>query len=76
MSLRPLDTTPEALERQRSALESLGPEGRLRAAIEMSESARALHLARLRSRDPEASERQLVARLVARVHGVRLDAPQ
>lgn len=73
MSLRPVDTTRDALAAQRAALARLGPEGRVRAALEMSESIRAVRLAGLRSRHPDASEPELVRRFVADVHGVRLD---
>lgn len=73
MSLRPLDTTPDALEAQRAALARLGPEGRFRAALEMSESVRAVRLAGLRSRHPDAPEAELTARYVADAHGIRLD---
>lgn len=76
MTLRPADTTPEALEAQRSALADLGPEGRVRAALEMSESIRNVRLAGLRSRHPDASERELVARYIAEVHGVGPDQPE
>lgn len=73
MSLRPLDTSPDALEVQRSALAGLGPEGRVRAALEMSDAARSIRIAGLRARHPDASERELVARFIAEVHGVRPD---
>lgn len=73
MTLRPADTTPEVLEAQRAALADLGPEGRVRAALEMSESIRNVRLAGLRSRHPEASERELMARYIAEVHGVGPD---
>lgn len=72
MTHRPLDTAPDALELQRSVLEALGPEARVRAAIEMSESIRSVRLAGLQARHPEASERQLVARFIDQVHGVQL----
>jgi hypothetical protein len=74
MVQRPLDTSPEALERQRIALEKLGPEARVRAAIEMSESMRRVTLAGLRADCPDASEEALVTRFVDRVHGVQLDS--
>ncbi len=76
MSLRPLDTTDQALTAQRSALSKLGADRRLRAALEMSESVRRLRLAGLRSRHPDASPRDLVARFVAEAHGVRFGAPE
>ncbi len=71
MSLRPLDTSLDALAAQRSALAGLGPEGRVRAALEMSDAVRGIRISGLRSRHPDASERELVARFIAEVHGVR-----
>lgn len=71
--LGPLDTSADSLEAQRQALADLGPEGRVRAALEMSESIRRVRLSGLRSRHPEASERELVALFIAEAHGVRLD---
>lgn len=73
MSLRPLDTSADALEAQRSALARLGPEGRVRAALGMSESIRRVRLSGLRSHHPGVSERELVALFIAEAHGVRLD---
>lgn len=73
MSLRPLDTSPDALAVQRSALAALGPEGRVRAALEMSDAARSIRISGLRAHHPRASERELVARFIAEVHGVRTD---
>lgn len=69
MSLRPLDTTANALSVQRSALRGLGPEGRLRAALEMSDAVRSIRLSGIRSRHPGASEREAIARFIAQVHG-------
>jgi len=73
MSLRPLDTTADAIRAQRSALGRMGPEARVRAALAMSESIHNLRLSGLRSRHPEVPERELVARFIAQVHGVRPD---
>lgn len=70
MSLRPLDTTPAALEAQRAALSRLGGEGRVRAALEMSDSIRRVRLSGLRSRHPDATEGELVARFISEAHGV------
>lgn len=74
MSLRPLDTTPDALAAQRSALAELDPEARVRAALEMSDSIRRVLLSGLRSRHPDVSERELVAHFIEEAHGVRPDA--
>lgn len=76
MSIRPLDTADDALKVQRSALSELGADQRLRTALEMSEAVRHLRLAGLRSRHPDATEPELVARFVAEAHGVRLEAPE
>jgi len=51
----------------------MGPEARVRAALEMSDSIRGLRLSGLRSRHPEVSERELVARFIAEMYGVRPD---
>jgi hypothetical protein len=69
----PLDTASEALEMQRRAWARLGPEGRLNAALELSEAVRAIRLAGLRSRMPEASESDLVRRFIAETHGIYLE---
>lgn len=74
MSIRRLDTTADALEAQRSALGRLGPEGRVRAALDMSDSIRGIRLSGLRSRYPGASDRELILRLIAELHGVRPDS--
>ena len=69
---RPMDTAPEAWRRQVAALERLGPEGRVRAAIELSEAVRAIQLEGIRARHPGWSRREAVRHLVERLHGVRL----
>ena len=74
MSIRRLDTTADALEAQRSAHGRLGPEGRVRAALDMSDSIRGIRLSGLRARYPGASDRELILRLTAELHGVRMDA--
>lgn len=73
MNIRPLDTTEDALQAQRSALSKLGPEARVRAALEMSDAARRIRVSGLRSRRPGVGRRELMARYIAEVHGVRLD---
>lgn len=69
MSLRPLDTTPAALSAQRFALGKLGPEARVRAALEMSDAMRSIRLSGIRSRHPEANEREAIAQFIGQVHG-------
>lgn len=73
MTLRALDTTPDARKAQQTALARLGPEGRLRAALEMSESVRRIRLAGLRARHPDVSHEDLVACFIADVHDARVD---
>lgn len=73
MSLRPLDTTTAAWKAQRSAFGKLGPEGRLRAALEMSDAMRRIRLSGIRSRNSEATEREAVSRFIARAHGTGRD---
>ena len=70
MSLRPLDTTADAWSVQRSALGKMGPDGRVRAALEMSDVVRRVHLSGIRSRHPDATEREAIARFIAKVHGI------
>ena len=65
MDERALDTTPEAHRVQRAALAELGPEGRFRAALAMSESVRRVVLSGLRRRHPDASDHELAARFAA-----------
>lgn len=69
MNARPLDTSPDALEAQRSAFADLGPDARFRAALEMSEAVRQIRLSGLRERHPDASERELLDRFVEQLHG-------
>lgn len=73
MSLRPLDTTTTAWKAQRSAFGKLGPEGRLRAALEMSDAMRRIRLSGIRSRHPEATEREAISRFIAGAHGTNRD---
>jgi hypothetical protein len=71
-ALRPRDTSPEAWERQMRAFEKLGPEGRVRVALELSEAVRTIQLEGIRSRNPGWSEEEAVRHLVATLHGVEL----
>jgi len=67
--MRALDTTSEADEAQASIQRRLGPEGRLKVAIEMSEIARRLARAGLRARHPELAQGALDARLIRDHYG-------
>jgi hypothetical protein len=72
MSSRPLDTAPAVWSRYEAVLDGLDGPGRLRAAVELSEAVRELRLAGIRSRHPDFSAREAVARLVAEDYGVEL----
>ena len=72
MSSRPLDTTPASWSRHEAVLDCLGGPGRLAAALELSDAVRAIRLAGIRSRHPELSQKEAVARLVAEEYGVEL----
>ena len=61
-----LDTDPRFAAAQRAAWERLGPEGRLKLALEMSEFVRKLALVGLRARHPGWSDAEL-RREVARM---------
>jgi hypothetical protein len=54
----PLDTTPEAAALQLQAYREMGPGGRLRIALELSDFTHALAVAGIRRRHPELSEEQ------------------
>jgi hypothetical protein len=67
--MRALDTTADADEAQASIQRRLGPEGRLKVAMEMSEIARRLARAGLRARHPELAQGALDARLIRDHYG-------
>lgn len=70
MDFEPRDTADSARDVQVRAHERLGPEGRLRVALDLSEAVRDLRLAGLRSVMPEASEAELIRLFIAEVHGL------
>lgn len=70
---RPLDTTPEAWARQREAIRRLGPEGRVAAAIEMSEAVREIRIDGLLARHPGWSRADAVRYIVREL--LRAEAP-
>ena len=74
MNFEPRDTSDSARDIQAQAHEKLGPEGRLRVAIDLSEAVRELRLAGLRSVTPGASDSELVRLFVAEVHGLSPEA--
>jgi hypothetical protein len=51
MSTRPIDTTAEGWVIQQDALKQLGPEGRVRTAIELSEAVREMQIQGLLARN-------------------------
>ena len=69
MSSRPLDTAPVAWSHYEAVLD--GP-ARFRAAMELSEAVRELRLAGIRSRHPELTHEEVVARLMWEDRGVEL----
>ncbi len=74
MSIRPRDTTPEAWSEQLAALERLGPEGRVRVALDLSEAVRSIELAGILARNPGWETADAVRHLVSSRYGVRLPA--
>ena len=70
MDFEPRDTSPTARSIQDQAHVRLGPEGRLRVALELSEAVRDLRLAGLRSIAPEASDAELVRIFISETHGI------
>jgi hypothetical protein len=71
MALEPLDTSVTAQDLQEQAHIRLGPEGRLRIALDLSEAVRDLRLAGLRSSEPDVSEAELVRRFIRETHGLK-----
>lgn len=61
---RPGDTTPDAWAAQSAALDRLGPEGRVRAAIDLSESVRSIQLEGMLARNPDWDASDAVRHLV------------
>jgi hypothetical protein len=65
----PRDTTKEAAALQLEIHRKLGPEGRLKLAIEMSELTRALAMAGLRKRRPDLGPDELHRELILQLYG-------
>lgn len=72
-AMRPLDTTAEADELQLSIQRRLGPAGRLKLAVQMSDLARKLARAGLRARKPELGEAAVDALLLREHYGVDVE---
>jgi hypothetical protein len=69
-----LDTTPEAARVQASIIRSLGHEGRLRLACQMSVTVRDLARSRIRGKRPDWTEAQILDALLFELYGYRRDA--
>lgn len=65
MSSKPLDTTPEAWAAQRRALARMDPDTRVRVALDLSDSVRAIQIEGLCARNPGWTERDAVRHIVA-----------
>ncbi len=74
VGVRPHDTSPEALARQRAAFKRMTPAERFEAAVEMSEAVRALAEAGIRRRHPDFSDEQVRVALVEIILGPELAA--
>jgi hypothetical protein len=70
MAIEPMDTSVTAQDLQEQAHIRLGPEGRLRIALDLSEAVRDLRLAGIRSSYPDASEAELIRRFLFETHGL------
>jgi hypothetical protein len=69
---RPADTSRSAASAQRAAFESLGPEGRLAAALEMSEEMRRTLEDGVRSRAPDAGDEWVRSEVFRLLYGAAL----
>jgi hypothetical protein len=72
----PNDTSPDIWDMQVAVYDRLGPEGRIRAAIELSESVRSVLVAGIRSRHPGWTDEDVVHHVVATQYGVDLPRPR
>ena len=72
MTSRPLDTSEASWSQYEKVLDQMDGPARLHAAVELSEAVHEIRLAGIRSRHPELTDREVVARLVAEDHGVQL----
>jgi hypothetical protein len=69
---RPLDTTPEAWSEQKAVMRRLGPEGRVRLAIELSDAVRSIQISGILARHPGWTHADAVRHLVKTLYGVTL----
>ena len=65
----PLDTTADAAALHEESLRQLGPAGRLRIALELSDLTHAMAVAGIRRRHPELSEEEARRRLAEILYG-------
>jgi hypothetical protein len=72
MTSRPLDTSAASWSQYEAVLDQMDGPARLHAAVELSEALHEIRLAGIKSRHPELTDREVVARLVAEDHGVQL----
>jgi hypothetical protein len=66
------DTTPEAAGVQLALMRQMGPERRLRMALEASETVRGLFESGVRSRNPDMSDREIKREVGRLLYGVEL----
>ena len=66
--MRALDTTPQAAAIQEEAYRRMGPMGRLKVALELSDFVRSLAMAGIRQRHPEYTADQLAEALLYEVY--------
>ena len=67
-----LDTHPDAAPAQHMAHRSLGPAGRVRIALEMSDEAREVSRAGIRARHPEYDHEEVESALLRLIYGDEL----
>lgn len=72
MRSRPRDTAPASWAQYEMVLDEMDGAARFRAAIDLSDAVREIRLTGIRSRHPELSRQEAVARLVAQEYGVEL----
>lgn len=70
----PADTDAATWLEYNAALSRMDGDARLRTALDLSESVRAIRLAGLRARNPDLTRVELIARVVAEDYGVELPA--
>jgi hypothetical protein len=73
LTMMSFDTTPEAARVQADIIRSLGPEGRLRLACQMSVMVRELARARIRGVHADWTDRQILDALLLELYDFRLD---